>query len=257
MKSILHSKIVGTGKPLCILHGFLGMSDNWKTLGAAYADNGMEVHLIDQRNHGRSFHSEDFNYDFLANDLKDYLQEKNIDETMLIGHSMGCKTAMQFACSFPEKTSKLLVADIAPKFYPPHHHDIIDGLNKINVTHLKSRSEADSELEKHIADFGVRQFLLKNLYWNQEKKLSFRFNLPVLSHKMEEVGENINSTDNYMGPTLFLKGSKSEYVTDNDLPQIKSHFPQATLDTISNAGHWLHAENPKEFLSKSLRFLVD
>ena len=255
MKTILHSKIVGAGRPLCILHGFLGMSDNWKTLGAAYADNGMEVHLIDQRNHGKSFHSEDFNYDFLAKDLYHYLDAKNIEKTMLIGHSMGGKTAMQFACNFPDKTTKLLVADIAPKFYPPHHHEIIDGLNKIDVTALSSRKEADDELQKHITNFGVRQFLLKNLYWNEEKKLSFRFNLPVLSHSMEEVGENINSTDSYTGPTLFLRGSKSEYVTANDMSKIKSHFPLAEMETVSNAGHWLHAENPKEFLAKSLQFL--
>ena len=255
MKEILHSKIVGTGKPLCILHGFLGMSDNWKTLGAAYADNGMEVHLIDQRNHGRSFHSEDFNYDFLAKDLYNYLEAKNIKETMLIGHSMGGKTAMQFACSFPEKTAKLVVADIAPKFYPPHHHDIIGGLNKIDLSTLTSRREADNELQKHITNFGIRQFLLKNLYWNDDKKLAFRFNLPVLSHKMEEVGENISSTDSYTGHTLFLKGSKSEYVNDSDISQIKSHFPLAEVKTVSNAGHWLHAENPKEFLEKSLHFL--
>ena len=255
MNPILHSKIIGTGKSVCILHGFLGMSDNWKTLGSSLAEHNLEVHLIDQRNHGRSFHSEDFNYDVLAHDLKEYLEDKNIEETMIIGHSMGGKTAMQFACNYPEKTSKLLVADIAPKFYPPHHHDIINGLNKVNVQELKSRAEADSELQKHIADFGIRQFLLKNLYRDQEKKLSFRFNLPVLSHKMEEVGENINSTDHYPGPTLFLKGSKSEYVSDNDMIQIKSHFPNATMNTISNAGHWLHAENPREFLSKALLFL--
>lgn len=256
MREILHSKILGSGKPLCILHGFLGMSDNWKTLGMAYADSGMEVHLIDQRNHGKSFHSEDFNYDFLAKDLNNYLESKNIERTLLIGHSMGGKTAMQFACDYPGKTEKLLVADIAPKFYPPHHHEIIDGLNKIDLSVLTSRKEADDELQKHISNFGIRQFLLKNLYWNSEKKLSFRFNLPVLSHKMEEVGENINSTDSYAGPTLFLKGSKSEYVTDSDLSRIKTHFPLAQMETIANAGHWLHAENPKEFLSKSLHFLA-
>lgn len=255
MNPILHAKVIGTGKPICILHGFLGMSDNWKTLGAAYADKGFNVHLIDQRNHGKSFHSEDFNYDFLANDLKTYLDSKEINPTALIGHSMGGKTAMQFACSFPEMTQKLIVADIAPKFYPPHHHEIITALQAVNLNEIRSRTEADQELQKHLKNSGIRQFLLKNLYWTKEKKLALRFNLKVLSQKMEDVGENINSTDSYTGPTLFLRGSKSEYITESDITDIKKHFPAATMDTISNAGHWLHAENPKEFLEKSLLFL--
>jgi pimeloyl-ACP methyl ester carboxylesterase len=255
MNPILHSKILGEGTPLCILHGFLGMSDNWKTLGGAYAQKGFRVHMIDQRNHGKSFHSKDFNYDFLANDLKVYLSAHNITKTAIIGHSMGGKTAMQFACNFPEMTEKLLVADIAPKYYPPHHHEIIDALKSVKMATINSRTEADTALQKQLSNAGIRQFLLKNLYWTKEKNLAFRFNLPVLSQKMEEVGENIKSTDNYAGPTLFLRGSKSDYVTENDMDDIKKHFPNATIDTISNAGHWLHAENPKEFLEKSLAFL--
>lgn len=255
MNPILHSKIIGTGKPLCILHGFLGMSDNWKTLGAAYAANGFNVHLIDQRNHGKSFHSKEFNYDILGNDLKTYLDFHKITKTAIIGHSMGGKTAMQFACSFPEMTNKLIIADIAPKFYPPHHHDIITALNSIALDNKTARNEVDEELKKYLSSTGVRQFLLKNLHWTEEKKLAFRFNLPVLSGKMEEVGDNISSTDHFAGPSLFLRGSKSEYVTDSDTYTIKKHFPTAIIDTISNAGHWLHAENPKEFLKKSLDFL--
>jgi pimeloyl-ACP methyl ester carboxylesterase len=255
MNLSLHSKILGKGMPLCILHGFLGMSDNWKTLGAAYAEQGFNVHLIDQRNHGKSFHSTDFNYDLLANDLKAYLTTHNITQTMLIGHSMGGKAAMQFACSFPEMTQKLVVADIAPKFYPPHHHQIIDALQSLDFNTISSRSQADAALQKKLTDVGVRQFLLKNLYWTKEKKLAFRFNLAVLSEKMSEVGENINSTDRYAGATLFLRGSKSDYVLGSDIDAIKMHFPKAILDTVSNAGHWLHAENPSEFLKKSLAFL--
>ncbi|WP_281542410.1 alpha/beta fold hydrolase [Maribacter aestuarii] len=255
MNPILSSKIIGQGKPLCILHGFLGMSDNWKTLGSSYSENGFEVHLIDQRNHGRSFHSRDFNYDILAEDLSAYLKFHEIKSTFLIGHSMGGKTAMQFACLYPDKVTKLIVADIAPKYYPPHHDYIIDALNKMDVENIISRNEADEQLGKYIPDFGTRQFLLKNLYRADGKQLKFRFNLPVLSGKMEEVGENISSTDRYDGPTLFLKGDRSEYVVDNDFLEIKKHFPKASLKTISNAGHWLHAENPDEFLEKSLKFL--
>ncbi len=255
MSSILHSKVLGKGKPLCILHGFLGMSDNWKTLGNSYSENGFNVHLIDQRNHGKSFHSTDFNYDLLAMDVKNYLDQHGIASTNLIGHSMGGKTAMQFACNYPGMVSKLIVADIAPKYYPPHHGNIIDALNKMDLNRITSRTEADEGLKKYIPDFGTRQFLLKNLYWKEDKKLQFRFNLNVLSEKMQEIGENISSTDSFDGPTLFLKGDKSEYVVENDMPEIKKHFPNAQMETISNAGHWLHAENPEQFLEKSLKFL--
>jgi pimeloyl-ACP methyl ester carboxylesterase len=254
MNPILHSLILGKGQPLCILHGFLGMLDNWKTLGTLYADNGFQVHLIDQRNHGKSFHSPDFNYDFLSDDLGAYMDYHNLETTYLIGHSMGGKTAMQFACSHPERVSKLLIADIAPKFYPPHHQTIIDGLNAIKVKDLESRKDADLQLKKYIPDFGTRQFLLKNLYRTKGKSLDFRFNLEVLSQKMEEIGENINSTEHYNGPTLFLRGDRSEYVTQSDMEAIKRHFPKAGLETIDNAGHWLHAENPNQFFEKSIVF---
>jgi len=168
---------------------------------------------------------------------------------------MGGKTAMQFACSYPEMVKKLVVADIAPKFYPPHHENIIKGLNAIFIEKIASRKQADTALEEHIPDFGTRQFLLKNLYWVEKGKLGFRFNLKVLSTKMEEIGENISNLDVFEGETLFLRGDKSEYIMSNDSPQIKLHFPKSKIETIDNAGHWLHAENPKQFFSKSNIFL--
>lgn len=254
MTPLLNSVIIGEGRPLCILHGFLGMLDNWKTLGNSFADNGFCVHLIDQRNHGKSFHSPDFNYDILSNDLLNYLDHHHIEKTNVIGHSMGGKTAMQFACSYPERMEKLLVADIAPKFYPPHHQEIINGLNAVDTTNLKSRKDADEQLKKHISNTGIRQFLLKNLDRDENKKLCFKFNLAVLSEKMEEIGDNISSTESFNGPTLFLRGDRSEYITDNDNEAIYRHFPKANIQTIENAGHWLHAENPTQFLSNSLAF---
>ncbi|WP_394975391.1 alpha/beta fold hydrolase [uncultured Croceitalea sp.] len=252
---ILHSKIIGEGNPLLILHGFLGMSDNWKTLGNKYAESGFKVHLIDQRNHGKSFHSEDFDYEILANDLKVYMNYHNITKTALIGHSMGGKTVMQFACSNPLMVTKLIVADISPKYYPPHHNEIIDGLKSLDFNKISSRGEADKKLSEHLSDFGIRQFLLKNLYWVEKGKLGFRFNLDVLQNKMEEIGENISSTASFSGETLFLRGDRSEYILQNDFDIIKRHFPSADIETISNAGHWLHAENPNEFFFNTLKFL--
>ncbi|TAI46977.1 alpha/beta fold hydrolase [Flagellimonas allohymeniacidonis] len=252
---LLHSKILGEGEPLLILHGFLGMSDNWKSLGKQYADAGFQVHLIDQRNHGRSFHSPDFDYELMGEDLLFYMDHYQIGEGNLIGHSMGGKTAMQFATSNYERLDKLVVADISPKYYPAHHQPIINALTQLDFESISSRKEADEQLAKHLSDFGIRQFLLKNLHWVETEKLGLRFNLDVLRNKMEEVGDNIDPHATFKGPTLFLRGDRSEYIVPNDFGDIKKHFPQAAIETIENAGHWLHAENPKQFFEKSVDFL--
>lgn len=252
---ILHSKILGQGQPLIILHGFLGMSDNWKTLGTQYSENGFQVHLIDQRNHGKSFHSDEFNYDVLSDDVINYMNHHNIESAYVMGHSMGGKTAMQLATSHPDRVKKLIVADIAPKYYPPHHDFIFNGLSHLDFNQISDRREADDELAKHIKDKGIRQFLLKNLYWVEKDKLGFRFNFDVLKNRMEEIGENIFPNAIFDGPTLFLRGDRSEYIQPNDFAEIKRHFPNAEIETIDKAGHWLHAENPKQFYEKSFKFL--
>ncbi|MDC6365754.1 MULTISPECIES: alpha/beta fold hydrolase [Flavobacteriaceae] len=252
---LLHSKIIGEGQPLLILHGFLGMSDNWKTLGSQFAANGLQVHLIDQRNHGKSFHTVDFDYDFLSEDIVHYTHHYNLKNVFVLGHSMGGKTAMQLSTSHPELIKKLIVADIAPKFYPPHHQSIIDALLQLDFDQINSRKQADEILSQHLNNFGIRQFLLKNLFWVETGKLGLRFNLDVLKDKMEEIGENIQANATYDGPTLFLRGDRSEYIMENDYPNIKKHFPSAQIETVDNAGHWLHAENPKQFFEKALHFL--
>lgn len=252
---ILHSKILGKGQPFIILHGFLGMSDNWKTLGSKYAENGFQVHLIDQRNHGKSFHSDEFNYDLLSDDVINYMNHLNLDSAIVLGHSMGGKTAMQLATSHPDRVKKLIVADIASKFYPPHHDFIFNGLSHLDFDKISDRREADDKLSKYIKDRGIRQFLLKNLYWVEKEKLGFRFNFDVLKNRMEEIGENIFPNAIYDGPTLFLRGDRSEYIQPDDSSEIKRHFPNAKIETIDKAGHWLHAENPKQFFEKSFKFL--
>lgn len=254
---LLHSKILGQGVPLLILHGFLGMADNWKTLGSKYSENSFEVHLLDLRNHGRSFHSAEFSYDLMVEDVLHYVASKNLDKINILGHSMGGKVAMLFAVSHPEKVERLLVADIAPKFYPPHHHDIITGLNALDFSTITSRSQADEKLAEYLSDWGVRQFLLKNLYWKTKEQMDLRFNLEVLSNAQEEIGEPLPSTSSFDGKTLFLRGSKSEYIHPDDHTEIRRYFPNASIETVANAGHWLHAENPEDFFDKSLAFLKD
>ncbi|WP_114490906.1 alpha/beta fold hydrolase [Candidatus Ulvibacter alkanivorans] len=252
---LLHSQILGQGTPFLILHGFLGMSDNWKTLGNRFAEEGYEMHLVDQRNHGRSFHSNEFSYSIMADDLKTYCEHHKLNEIILLGHSMGGKTAMQFAVQYPSKVSKLLVADIGPKAYPQHHQDILKGLSMLDFSEIKSRGEADKALSAYVKEKGVRQFLLKNLYWKEKGKLGLRMNLPVLTKEIEEVGQAIKSETPYKGASLFLKGDRSGYIDSMDEIGIKKYFPNATIETISNAGHWLHAENPDEFYQKVMNFL--
>jgi esterase len=252
---LLHSNILGKGQPFIILHGFLGMSDNWKTLGKKFSEKGFEVHLIDQRNHGRSFHDNTFNYEILIQDLKEYCDAYQLEDIVLLGHSMGGKTAMLFTTTFPNMISKLIVADISPRYYPVHHDAILEGLDALDFNSIKTRKEADTVLSNYIQDFGIRQFLLKNVYWEDKSKLGLRINLKVLKDNVEEVGEALPSSLIFKGYALFLHGDKSEYIRADDEALIKLQFPKAKIETISNAGHWLHAENPKEFFNHVMQFV--
>jgi len=252
---ILHSKIIGEGKPLLILHGYFGMGDNWKSHANKFAEDGFEVHLIDQRNHGRSFHSDDFNYELLVEDLLAYIEYHHLEKVNLLGHSMGGKTVMLFAVEYPEYVDKLLVADISPKNYPPHHHDILNALNSVDFSIQNSRKLVDAKLAELIPQVGIRQFLLKNTYWREKGQIDFRFNLTSLTENNIEVGAALPSFTIFEGETLFLKGGNSDYITDDDVSLINAHFPKATVKTITNAGHWLHAENPKDFYNEAIYFL--
>ncbi len=252
---ILHSNILGQGQAFIILHGFLGMSDNWKTLGKKFSEQGYEVNLIDQRNHGRSFRGDAFNYAVLAKDLKQYCDSYELNNIVLLGHSMGGKTAMLFATMYPERVSKLIVSDISPRYYPLHHQLILKGLSALDFEVIKTRKEAEDILANFVSEFGIRQFLLKNLYWVKKGQLGLRINLKALKENIEEIGEALPMHSIFEGDTLFLKADRSGYISHDDEILIKTHFPNAVIDTIKNSGHWLHAENPKEFYENVIRFL--
>lgn len=252
---MLYSKIEGSGKPFVIMHGFLGMSDNWKTLGTQFAEKGYEVHMLDLRNHGRSIQSAEFNYQLMVNDVVQYCQEKNLTSIYLLGHSMGGKVAMFTATQFPTLVEKLIVADIGVKFYKPHHEEILNGLSAVDFSKKPSRSEVEEILTPYIPDFGTRQFLMKSLYWKEPGQLAFRFNLEAFLANKEVIGDALLDAAIYNKPTLFLKGANSNYILESDTSEIKRHFPQAEMEIISNAGHWLHAENPVDFYDKTMRFL--
>lgn len=251
---LLHAMVIGSGEPLVILHGFLGMGDNWKTLANKFSSE-YEVHVLDQRNHGRSFHDEDFSYEAMVEDLVYYLNVKGLSKVNILGHSMGGKTAMLFAVEHSDRVNKMIVADIAPKFYPPHHQYILDALNDVNFEQLTSRSEIDEILKKHIPEMGIRQFLLKNVYRKEKDSFAYRFNLEVLEENIDEIGVALPPRSFFNGPVLFLKGALSGYITQEDEVLIAAHFPDSRIITISKASHWLHAENPVDFYNNVAGFL--
>jgi pimeloyl-ACP methyl ester carboxylesterase len=253
---VLHSVIQGEGKPLLIIHGFLGMSDNWKTLAGQYVAAGFQTHAIDMRNHGKSFHSDEFTYEAMVNDLVEYIRHYNLGKVDIIGHSMGGKAAMFFAVQHPELLDKLVVADIGPKYYKPHHQDVLAALNTVDFSVHTDRAAVEAAMEPSLPDLGTRQFLLKSVYWVEPgKQLGFRFNLDSLNKNIDNIGEALTDGTTFNGPTLFLRGDKSDYIKEEDFGLIKSHFPQAEIKEIKNSGHWLHAENPKDFLAETLEFL--
>lgn len=252
---ILYAKVEGSGFPLLILHGFLGMSDNWKTLGVQFANAGFEVHIVDLRNHGRSFHSDVFTYESMTQDVFEYCKANKLSKIHLIGHSMGGKVAMNFAVNHPDRVDKLIIADIGPKYYPPHHQDILKGLAAVDFTKKPERNDVEDVLKKHIAVASVRQFLMKSLYWKEAGQLDFRFNVPVFIKSYEEIGIKLPSHFHYKKPTLFIRGGVSNYILDEDLQDIKKQFHEAVFETIPNVGHWLHAENPSAFYELTLKFL--
>ncbi len=251
----LYSNVFGEGAPFVILHGFLGMGDNWKTLGKKIAEQGFQVHLLDQRNHGRSPHNDNFSYEVMSQDLKIYCDANNLENINLLGHSMGGKTAMLFAVNYSEMINELIVADIGPKYYPLHHQDILDGLNSLNFDVLRSRGEVDQELSKYVPDMGVRMFLLKNLYWKEKGVLGLRLHLDVLIKNASEIGVELSQEKTFLGSSLFLKGAKSNYIIQGDEVRIKNQFPNSSIKEIPRAGHWLHAENPVDFLTNVLEFV--
>ncbi len=236
-----------------ILHGLFGASDNWLTLGKLYA-NHFHVYLIDQRNHGQSFHDAEFSYKAMAGDIGTFFKETKLKSAHIIGHSMGGKTAMEFALNNKECVDKLIVADIGPKTYPVHHRKILKGLFSIDLNTLTSRNEADQKLAEYVPEMGVRQFLLKNLARTSEG-FKWKINLPAIAAQIEEIGLGLNDNYRYDGSSLFIRGGKSDYILDSDANQIHTIFKDTGVKTIPNAGHWLHAEQPDEFFRITMDFL--
>ncbi|MCF0060822.1 alpha/beta fold hydrolase [Dyadobacter chenwenxiniae] len=250
-----YKQIGDSGRPLIILHGVFGFLDNWLTIGKTISEHGFKVFLVDQRHHGRSPQKGSLDFPTLAADLKEFLDEHKITDPILIGHSMGGKTVMQYAVTYPESIKELVIVDIGPKAYPIHHKKILEGLNAIPIDEIETRHQADEVLSEYEPLLAVRQFLLKNLYRKDEGGFGWRFNLPVLTSDMSKVGSEIVAKQKIEAPTLFIKGENSKYIVDEDWEGILQIFPNARLETISDAGHWVQAEQPKAFVAALLKFL--
>jgi esterase len=254
----LHSRKIGEGTPLIILHGLFGSSDNWQTLGKHFSEKGFAVYLVDLRNHGRSPHSDEWNYKVMSDDVLELMNDNAIDKAIVIGHSMGGKTAMQLAVEHPDRLIKLVVVDIAPKKYNSTQKDVAEALQRVDLDSVTSRKEAEEILNEGIDDTGTKQFLLKNLYWKEgeKEKLAWRFNLDVIANKIEEASDELNWNGTPCNvDTLFIRGERSNYIRNEDFERIKEIFPHAVIETISGAGHWVHSEKPVEFFERIIDFL--
>lgn len=243
----------GSGRPLIILHGLFGSSDNWYSLSKIFADH-FRVFTVDQRNHGLSPHHADFNYEVLTEDLHNFVMEHNIQKPIIIGHSMGGKTAMNFAVRYPSLLSDLVVVDIMPKAYPIHHDHILEGLEAIPLGSLTSRNEADLILSRFVPEPDVRQFLLKNLSRTTQSTFEWKVNLAAIDKNIESIGAGMVYSGSYTGSVLFLSGTRSNYYAAGDEIAASKIFPNSTWKTI-DTGHWVQAERPKEFLEIVLAFI--
>jgi len=253
----LYSKIYGEkNQALIILHGLFGMGDNWNSLGKKFSKY-YQVHLVDLRNHGKSPHSENFNYDVMCDDILEYIIANKITDPVILGHSLGGKVAMKFAFTHPNKIKKLIIADIAPRRYNTDFFlSILETLHKLPLENFEKREEIDEVLANTYNDRRMRLFLMKNLYRNEKEEFNWRFNLNVLLKKIS----NIQQADFITGicdvPSCFIAGGKSDYITTEDKLIISSHFSNFSISTIDAAGHWIHAESPEKFYAEVLKFCL-
>lgn len=251
----LHYRKIGAGKPLVVLHGVFGSSDNLYTVCKNISEQGFEVYILDARNHGQSPRADEFNYTVLAEDLNTFLDDHKLNKPVILGHSMGGKTVLEFSQTY-DNFSKLIVVDIAAKGYSPHHDHIIKGLQAIDLNTLTSRKEAEQIFSQYVTDLGEQQFLLKNLYRSDNGGFDWRINIPVLAASTEKVVSAISLHKKIEKPLLLMRGSDSKYVSDQSVKDLESFYTDLTLVTIEGANHWIHATKPKEFVEGVVSFIA-
>ncbi|MFK7799421.1 MAG: alpha/beta fold hydrolase [Aureispira sp.] len=253
----LNYKVFGEGEPVIIIHGLFGTLDNWQSIAKKLSANFM-VFIIDLRNHGRSPHADEFSYKIMADDVQAFMENNWIYEAAVVGHSMGGKVAMQLAGDNPDMVRELVLVDMAPKSYEGSHQAIFEAMFELDLDTLKSRKEADQQMSAKVPSFGVRQFLIKNLSLNKAtQQYEWKHNLPVIYEHYNHILQYTPMNDPYEGPTLFIKGANSDYILTEELEQYQELFPTARIETILNAGHWVHAEQPARFLEVLTAFLKE
>lgn len=255
MHPTLNFKTVGQGSPIMLLHGLFGTLDNWLTIARKLEDEGFMTFLIDQRDHGRSDHTDAFNYPLLADDLLRFMEENWIHETILIGHSMGGKTGLQFVSQHEDMVKKFIVIDICFKRYPSGHEDVFEAMFAVDPSKIKSRDEALDIMMNKLHDLGTVQFLMKNLTRKKEGGFEWKLNLPLLFKEYHNILDEIKFDHPCEAKTLFIRGSRSNYIRDEDIPEIQKTFPNGRIVTIEGAGHWVHVDKPNELFQEINTFI--
>ncbi len=251
---VLNYKVLGQGQPLIILHGFLGSLDNWQGIAKELSDE-YQVYIIDLRNHGKSEHHSKHSYAEMSEDLQQFFQEHKISKAHVLGHSMGGKIAMFFACENEKLVDKLVVVDIGPKYYPQHHQSVLNALNAVDLEKVSSRQEVEKQLMDQLNDMGVVQWLMKNLKRESGESFTWKFNLKDLTKEIENIGEALPEKAEFSNSALFLRGGNSNYVLEEDIDLMLEKFPLMKMETMKGAGHWVHAEQPQEFVNVVRKFL--
>lgn len=256
MDNRINYKVFGEGYPIVIMHGLLGMLDNWQTFAKKLAESHM-VYIIDLRNHGKSFHHPYMDYPTMAEDLKKFMEDHHMFNAHIMGHSMGGKVAMEFALENPEMINKLIVADIAPGAYPGGHEGILEALQSVDIESATDRQEVEDYLMDRLKNRSIVLFLMKNLSRTKEGNFRWKPNLDAIAENYENILAEVNSFDSFEKPTLFLRGGRSQYIVRESKDAILGLFPKSEIVTIPDAGHWIHADAPGETLSETVRFLSE
>ena len=237
----------GSGKPIIILHGLFGSQRNWETVSEALSSR-FTVYALDLRNHGDSPHGALFTNEVMAEDVKWFVERQRLQNVVIIGHSLGGKTAMIFACSYPQMIDKLIVVDMAPKAYPPESKAIMEAMMSVNLVQFTKQKEIIAALEPQIPDLSTRYFLAKNLERDKNGKFVWKINLKTIYDSYDNLRQALPNDLLFNKPTLFIRGEDSNYILDRDISIIKTHFPKARIETIPNSGHWVHIDAPDEFV---------
>jgi pimeloyl-ACP methyl ester carboxylesterase len=250
----LHFKESGQGRAVILLHGLLGSADNWHPIALRLAES-FHVYALDQRNHGQSPHSDETDYPLMAGDVDEFMALRGLETAMVIGHSMGGKTAMQFALQFPKRVEKLIVVDMAPRADAPKYEKILAAQLALDLKSFSTRQQIEDALTPEIPDLVLRRFLLKNLGRSSTGEFLWKINLRGIADNYGRLREPVSAPTPFARPALFIRGGRSDYIGRADEPLIRERFPQAVIETIPDAGHWVHADAPEAFLRLVLGFL--